>query len=498
MKKRLTKLKWIGVTLASLGALASFDSAIANERSMRAESDGGLMVFSPEDSSFWFQLGGRLAFDETWFSGGAQDKEQDFPTGGNIRYALLKFAGGVGEYVNYNLTLKFNGTTKAPGIELLDTGVGIIGVGGNTLAHPINPATNGTGIDFEDAWLGVCSEFSGMVNKATARVGQYTPPTTIDNLGRYGTNNDTFFLEPALDSTAFGYPGKVLGVEADTSAFDMFVLRGSVHQPRQNNDSSSAFANTVFNNTDNPIAFNIANYGNQTRSDRLGGAARLTFAPVHTEDTVYHLGVLGRYQSMNNQNDGNVVIQSGLFATAPEARARTTARLVGITFMRARSYNVVTGEALAMWGPLWLEGEYHQANVQRVPWQLNNGRTIIGSGNNQFHGWHIQGGYMLTGESRVYSYYDGALRNPRPIDKCGAWEVVARFSFVNLVDKDIYGGSEHNTSVGVNWFINNNVRIAANYIRANIRAGTIPGGFPFISDKKRQLDIFGLRFGVEF
>jgi len=465
MKKRSTKLKWIGVTLASLGALASSSNAMAHVHShkgMRAESDGGILVYSGNDCNdcpYWFQLGGRLAFDETFFAGGWQDRRDDFPTGANIRYARLMFRGGVGDYLTYNLTLNFNHSQ----------------LNGDAVS------SNGTSVDFEDAWLNACSSDLGVIDKADIRVGQFTPPTSIDDWTRYGTENDTFLLEPALETTAFLRPMKALGVWADASAFDMFVLSTAVYQPRQNNTNQANNVNSV------------NNYFNAGRSDRLGTAGRLTFVPVHTDCMVYHLGILGRYQSMNNVRSGVPVFQPNLFRTGPEARARNTAELANTGAIRARSYNVVSGEALAMWGPAWIEGEYHRADVQRVP-------TITVSStrdNPEFHGWHLQGGYMLTGESRVYDYMTGTLRNPSPAERCGAWEIVARYSYVNLADRDIQGGSEHNTSVGVNWFVNDNVRIAANYIRADIHPNAV-AAVPVGTKAERELDIFALRFGIEF
>jgi len=288
--------------------------------------------------------------------------------------------------------------------------------------------------------------------------------------------DDTFFLESSLATRVFAEPEKVLGVAGHVSAFDMFTLNASAHQPRQRG------LNGQLNS--------ISNYGDAGRSDRLGGALRVTFAPVHTENTVYHIGAVGRYQALNNVQAGYEVFQSNLFNGGPEARARNTGVLVNTGDIRARSYNVVSGEALAVWGPLWVEGEYHQTNVQRVP-SINNPNT---SNNPEFHGWHIQGGYLLTGESRVYDFISGALRNPKPVDRNGAWEITARFSYVNLNKKDIAGGSEHNASVGLNWFVNDNIRVAANYVKANIH----PTAVGTTSDAKRELDIVGLRVGVEF
>lgn len=416
-----------------------------------------------------FQWGGRLNFDETLFAGGWQDKRNNFPSGANIRRAFLGFEGGVGEYLTYNLTLDFAGANEE--------------------------GQNRTVVDFEDAWINACSEYDGPIGRADLRVGQFTPPVSIDAWGNTGLENDNLFLESALATTAFSIPTKALGVWFDATAMDMFVLSAAAYHRRQNN---TQFANS---------AASPNNYQNAGRSDRLGSSARLTFVPVHTCDTVYHLGIIGRYQAMNHKGAGGVpVFQQNLFATGPEARARNTTRLVttggsGATIggIRARSYNVVTGEALGMWGPVTVEGEYYQANVQRVP-------TITDTttrGNPRFNGWHVEGAYVLTGESRVYDFVTGTLRNPKPCDKSGAWEVAARFSFINLVDTGVNGGSEHNTTLGLRWFANEHVSIAANYIRANIRATAVDttGITPVVpapATPKRQLDIFGLRFAVAF
>lgn len=459
MKKRSAKLKWIGLTLAGLGAMVSGSAMADGHHAHSVDSHGGLKVFSSSDNSYWFAVGGRLNFDEVIFSGGYQDKGGDFPNGGNLRRALLKFAGGVGESMSYNLTIDFSGANG-------------------------NRSGNGTTIDFHDAYVNFAGAETGPFGPSNLRFGQFTPATSIDYLANEGTLNDNVFLESALATRAFSL-GKAYGLWVDTSVNDMFVLTASAYQPR------------VMNSTNNGAVVNN-NYGDAGRSDRLGGSLRLTFAPVHTDDTTYHLGVVGRYQSMNNKDaDGAVTNQT--FSTGPEARARNTSALVNAGLIRARSYNVVTGEALAIWGPAFVEGEFNQASVQRVPTITDTATR----GNPRFHGWHVEGGYMLTGESRRYDFQTGSLRNPKPASNCGAWEVVARFSYVNLVDKNVYGGSEHNTTLGVNWFVNDNVRLSANYIRANIRQtnAIIAGTAPALNANgkvKRELDIVGLRLGVVF
>lgn len=478
MKKRSTKFKWVALALAGLGATVS-SGAMAHTQ---VESDGGLKIYNPADSAYWFSIGGRLDFDETIFSGSHREKGPYFPSGGNIRRAFIKLMGGVGDFLTYNFTPSFAN----------HVGPGVSGISGSY---------SGGFVDFEDAWI----NYSGIYDNTNLRFGQFTPLTTVDNWGRYGTVNDTIFLEPSIVSVAFQVPTKAYGLWFDTAIADMITFAATAYHPRQNH----TFIPNALSSPNN--------YQNPNRSDRLGGAVRVTFAPVHTEDTVLHLGALGRFQSMNNVRNGLPVVQSSVFATYPEALARNTASLLntGSSFntgnLRARSYNVVTGEVLGIFGPLMIEGEYSHANIQRVPFQTT--ATTVGvntftptvatpaiRGNARFHGWHAQAAYVLTGETRGYDFTTGTIQNPSPASKCGAWEIAVRYSYVDLNDKNIFGGTEHNTTIGLNWFVNDNVRLAANYIRANIR-NTNPlnfGGQAAPFPIKRQLDIFGMRIGVMF
>lgn len=441
----MKKSKWIA-TLAGLSAVAS-TAAMAH---VDAKTWGGLSVENKHDSAYSFAIGGRVEADETIFSGSTRDKGNNFPTGGNIRRAIVKLSGGVGDHMNYALSLRFNGTDTR----------------------------------FEDAWLGACAKYSGVVDSASVRVGQFTPATSMDNWGNFGTTNSNMFLESALATTAFAGPDKAYGIAADMTSMDMFTLSAAVYQPNQENLKN--------------------NFGDANGNDRVGASARLTYAPIHQDDKVVHFGVTGRYQDLKETVNGNDNKAAG-FWTATEARGRNTntrAKLeqnsvLNTGAIRAKGASSVAFEALGIMGPASVQAEYHQARINRIP--LLNSNTP--APNPHFKGWHVQAGYMLTGEHRAYNFAKGTLHNPKPAAKCGAWEVAARHSYVNLNNKDIHGGSEHNTTLGVNWFVNENVRLAANYVRANVRttnpsvAGTQPSEE---NGKKRQLDIFGLRVGLTF
>lgn len=443
MRKRSTTLKWMGLSIASLSAVLA-GPVMAG---MEATSEGGIKVFNSADSAYWGSIGGRLNLDEAIFSGNATDKGNNFSSGANIRRALVKFAGGLGDSLSYNLTLNFDGTN----------------------------------VGLNDLWLGASADFSGsVIDKAWVRVGQFTPPTSIDDAPNYGTLNNNVFMESALATNAFSVPSQVLGLQANASFVDMAVLSAAIYHP-----SKSASGNT--------------NFGNTQKADRLGGSLRLTVAPIHEEGAVFHVGALGRYQEVNKDGaNGTVPTQDNLFWTTPELQSRQVSGSnlsnlllnTGTNNIRARSYNVVTAEALGIWGPLSVEGEYYKSAVQRVPTSTTDLGTL------QFNGWHVQAAYVLTGEARGYDFATGTLRNPTPAEKCGAWELAARYSVVDLRNRDIQGGAAHNATLGLNWFATEHVYAAANYIRANIKANA--NALLTNTTVTRQLDMFGLRLGVAF
>src|SRR3546814_1140637 len=77
-------------------------------------------------------------------------------------------------------------------------------------------------------------------------------------------------------------------------------------------------------------------------------------------------------------------------------------------------------------------------------------------------------------EMRISYWSSGRVlfRSSRPFDwrtgDWGAWEIAARYSVVDLNDKDILGGRQENVTLGLNWYVNNNMRFMLNYINGKV------------------------------
>jgi phosphate-selective porin OprO/OprP len=229
---------------------------------------------------------------------------------------------------------------------------------------------------------------------------------------------------------------------------------------------------------------------NSGKDSDWGYAGRATFAPIQEKDSVVHLGA--SYSHLEYEED--------FTGGANDLRVRQRAgnrfvdsRPVDVTYAGTEDANTYGLEAATIQGPFSLQGEYFHRTLNRD-----------GFKDADVDGWYVLGTFTLTGETR--GYRDGVMRtiSPKnPVGKggFGAWELVARYDELDLFDSSAYadnGGLTTNLgteseiwTIGVNWYVNDNIRFMANYVDADIKSDAG-------NDAEGDIKVFMLRGQVAF
>lgn len=308
-----------------------------------------------------------------------------------------------------------------------------------TFSFEMDGSTSGQRkLSLEDAY--VTYDFG---NNFTMSFGQINPGFSLENTA---SGKWIPFMERSTPTQVFGPSALGLGASINTWS-DCWSLNFSARVPKQGQTVS----------------------GTQG-SDRWSTSARLTVLPYQQGDNRLQLGVSGHYENKAGVS----------FSTLPEVRARRATAIVNTGTINSKNLYTYSAEISGQSGPAYAEVEYQKVNVNR-PSSQNLGRV-------KFDGYHAQVAYVLTGESRAYNPKNGTFNKVTPATEGGAYEVAARYSYLNLNDKDVRGGSMRNVTVGLNWYANKNVRITANYIRSMQKENS--------NGPKRNLNIFGARFQV--
>lgn len=191
-------------------------------------------------------------------------------------------------------------------------------------------------------------------------------------------------------------------------------------------------------------------------------AARLAWTPRKGEGDVLHVGISASEERPETTTDGRGVrhAPSARFRSPPEA-GLTSVRLVDSGALADVERIDRRGlEALWISGPWSVQGEWLGVDVAR-----RNGKPDYGG-----DGFYVFGSWIATGESRPYG--GGNTGNVKPKGAWGAWELLLRYSRLDLDDGAIRGGRQHDWTLGANWYLTSHFKFQANYVWASSdRAG---------------------------
>ncbi|MEW8027592.1 MAG: porin [Candidatus Thiodiazotropha sp.] len=265
--------------------------------------------------------------------------------------------------------------------------------------------------DVKDAWAAYDAIYPWRFS-----VGHFKEPFSLEEMTskRYLT-----FMERALPN-AFA-PGRNMGIGAHWSGEQMTFAAG-------------LFGDDYNDDTDDE------------GDEGWGVSGRLTYAPLAEDRSVLHLGIAASYRKTDDEEEVRI-------DTRPESHLTDIRYLDTGKLKQSHSTTLLGLEGAWVSGSLSVQGEWMQAKVERDE-----------SVEPTFEGWYLQVSWFLTGESRRYKQSLAKFGRIRPLSDHGAVEVAARFSSLDLNDGEIEGGSSDNVTLGINWYINKQIRLMANTI----------------------------------
>ena len=221
--------------------------------------------------------------------------------------------------------------------------------------------------------------------------------------------------------------------------------------------------------------------GNVGDNAGYGMAARATAVVIDDGDAIVHLG--GAYSLIYPTTD------MARYRSTPEffdtdALLGSTPAFVDTGVIAADHVNLFAGELAATSGAWHAQGELLYAVVDRLA-----GSSVA------FSGVTFQSGWILTGEHRPYDRKNAVLGRVVPCENfglnggCGAWEVAARWSYLDLNDAGVNGGQLNNVTAGLNWYLNRYTKLQLNYIHAFLKT-------PGLGDS--DADIVAMRAQIDF
>ncbi len=220
----------------------------------------------------------------------------------------------------------------------------------------------------------------------------------------------------------------------------------------------------------------------QTYGDQLGFVGRLAGTPLHGSDWLIHVGVHGSYvdrpaDASGPGTNGVVPVSAGVvrLSDTPELRVDGT-KFIDTGNIDTRHASTAGLELAGQKQRFFAQGEFERIAIQRS--DISSTPTFTGG--------YVEAGVFLTDDARRYNAATAAFDGPSvnhslhpSSGSWGAWELVARYSDINLnyhagalgtapVADAIRGGDQKIWTAGLNWYLNPAMRLMLDYEHVQI------------------------------
>lgn len=280
------------------------------------------------------------------------------------------------------------------------------------------------------------------------KFGQFKTPNSLEE---QTSSQHTTFMERASFTDAFGL-AHMLGIGYDTKSDNWTVSAGLF---RGTASSSSSDEGEVI-------------------------AARATYGGK-LSDGAWMLGASARVRNVGDADE---------LRYRQRPHNHLSDRFVATGYLTDR--DTMFGAELALQkGPLHFASEYATLKAD----------SAGSNGDATFDGGYFEASWFITGESKLLKLSSGAwdhLKVKKPLHKggFGAWQIAAKYDFIDLTDNGVFGGEQETWILGLNWYQNQHTRLMANYSHSKIEDAfdVAANG----DDGKNSVDTLGVRFQIDW
>lgn len=470
--------------LVPKGEAESFESTDVEgcegeDESCDAAPAGGLgdLIFKPrwkhglewatEDDDFVVHIGGRYQFDVAGYTvdeAVQQNIRVPYGNGVDFRRARIRLEGRIYKLIDYCTEIDFVNSYRALNQPSTITVPGFV---------------ENTTVALTDFWWQV----KDVPLLGDVRVGQQKEPIGFEHIV---SSRFLPFMERSYNQDTF-YGGNFNGFSPGISA------------ARHYGDNDSGLIHYGLFKPVNNV------FGQSTGTGDYSVVGRITKLLAYQDDGRFlvHVGVSGKQAS--------AVGQAGVPGRVQVYRTRDAIRNglsqfwpvpAGIA-LYGDDLQQVNGEVAMVAGPWTLQSEYTVNGHQdaRTDLSLPTGGTVV------YHGGYIQLLRYLTDDYDQYDKDRGSFGRVIPSTNLtrrewgrwngfggGAWQVGARYNYLDLNDAGFNGGILHNQTYGLNWFFNPNMKMQFNYI-ATYRDVSQTINFP---NGSGWIHGFGTRIAMDF
>lgn len=464
---------------------------IGSVKEMKAEWNHGLEIFTP-NKDFRIHVGGRTQWDNTWFNPSNQ-VQFGSPGVANVNNASGNAVGAIRDGSDFRRgRLRVDGTFY------------------DTMEFCVEYDFFNT-VNFEP--------FSTNNDRPlqTNRISNTPVPTELwfqfNNLPyvgtlRFGNMKDAIGLEHLMSSRFLDFVERSYNQDAFYSPFNNGFAPGGQLSNTMFEERGTWTFGAFRNNT-------LTNQGYVLDNQAYMFCGRVTALPVYVQDGLGLVHVGASYEHRINSGDLN----RGVPMTRKRVRGSLRPGVASSWYILGDTGNIVSEnedlinfELTTGMGPWNVMAEYliNAVNNAHVPLlgtattDATRAGTYVGTA--WFHGGYIQTSYFLTGEHREYSRKAAVWERIIPAENAfvtkskdcpwmfgrGAWQALARADYLNLSNSHFNGGVLYDYTLGLNWFLNPNMKMQFN-VDWQYRDATAIGG-----TNSGWVQGFGMRIAHDF